>query len=263
MTSYRGIATIACLALGVLCPALHAVAQADPLVASSTTMSAFQAAHRAVLAESPDQSLWSASRRTGYRESLAFGLDAPDGLLHVPAIDLSVPIFGGTTEVVLNRGIGWIESTARPGAGGNVGLAGHRDGFFRGFEGFEDWGCHRAADRRRDSTISRDRVLNSRPDRCFRDRANARAGGHARDLLPVLFRRPCSAALHRAWSDRLSSHCNLWSVVGAVCPYRLFMRHRSRCHPDILVMQTTDVLEIPHDALGRWLDDSALRSILR
>jgi sortase A len=131
MTPYRGIATIACLALGVLCPGLHAVAQADPLVANSTTISAFQTAHRAVLAESPDQSLWSSSRRTGYRESLAAGLDASDGLLHIPAIDLSVPIFGGTTEVVLNRGIGWIESTARPGAGGNVGLAGHRDGFFR------------------------------------------------------------------------------------------------------------------------------------
>jgi sortase A len=94
-------------------------------------------ARRAVPAETPDQSLWSLARKTGYRESLAADLDAPDGLLRIPAIDLSVPIFWGTTEVVLNRGIGWIEGTARPGADGNVGLAGHRDGFFRGLKDLE------------------------------------------------------------------------------------------------------------------------------
>jgi len=100
-------------------------------------MSAFHEAHRAVLAGTPDQSLWSLARRTSYRESLAADLDAPEGLLRIPAIDLSVPIFWGTAEVVLNRGIGWIEGTARPGAGGNVGLAGHRDGFFRGLKDLE------------------------------------------------------------------------------------------------------------------------------
>jgi sortase A len=34
----------------------------------------------------------------------------------------------------LNRGLGWIEGTSRPGEDGNVGIAGHRDGFFRALQ---------------------------------------------------------------------------------------------------------------------------------
>src|SRR5262249_31287164 len=32
------------------------------------------------------------------------------------------------------RGAGWISGTAKPGELGNVGIAGHRDGFFRGLK---------------------------------------------------------------------------------------------------------------------------------
>jgi len=34
----------------------------------------------------------------------------------------------------LNRAVGHIEDTAKPGEKGNVGIAGHRDGFFRGLK---------------------------------------------------------------------------------------------------------------------------------
>ena len=34
----------------------------------------------------------------------------------------------------LNRGVGRIIGTARPGGPGNIGIAGHRDGFFRGLK---------------------------------------------------------------------------------------------------------------------------------
>ena len=44
---------------------------------------------------------------------------------------LEVPVLDGTDEVTLNRGVGRIASTALPGQGGNIGIAGHRDGFFR------------------------------------------------------------------------------------------------------------------------------------
>ena len=37
----------------------------------------------------------------------------------------------GTDETTLNRAVGHIEDTALPGANGNSGIAGHRDGFFR------------------------------------------------------------------------------------------------------------------------------------
>jgi sortase A len=43
-------------------------------------------------------------------------------------------VLPGTDEFVLNRGVGHIEDTARPGAEGNCGIAGHRDGFFRGLK---------------------------------------------------------------------------------------------------------------------------------
>jgi sortase A len=45
--------------------------------------------------------------------------------------NLRVPVFEGTDELALNRGVGWIAGTARPGQNGNIGIAGHRDGFFR------------------------------------------------------------------------------------------------------------------------------------
>jgi sortase A len=43
-----------------------------------------------------------------------------------------VPVLEGTDELTLNRAVGHIEDTARPGVDGNAGIAGHRDGFFRG-----------------------------------------------------------------------------------------------------------------------------------
>ena len=38
----------------------------------------------------------------------------------------------GTDDRTLDRGVGYIEGTALPGTNGNLGIAGHRDGFFRG-----------------------------------------------------------------------------------------------------------------------------------
>jgi sortase A len=53
-------------------------------------------------------------------------------VLRIPALDLEVPILEGTDEVTLNRGVGRIAGTSLPGqGGGNIGIAGHRDGFFR------------------------------------------------------------------------------------------------------------------------------------
>lgn len=59
------------------------------------------------------------------------------GVLRIPGIDLEVPLLEGTEEAVLNRGVGRIRATARPGAGGNLGIAGHRDRHFRGLKSVE------------------------------------------------------------------------------------------------------------------------------
>ena len=40
----------------------------------------------------------------------------------------------GTDDLSLNRAVGHIAGTPRPGENGNVGIAGHRDGFFRGLK---------------------------------------------------------------------------------------------------------------------------------
>ena len=82
----------------------------------------------------PDQSLWGKTRIAAYRESLALHQGPPLGVIRIPSIGLEVPIFEGTSDVTLNRGIGRIEGTAELTSAGNLGLAGHRDGFFRGLK---------------------------------------------------------------------------------------------------------------------------------
>jgi sortase A len=55
-------------------------------------------------------------------------------LLRIPKIGLEVPVLEGTDDLSLNRAVGHIVGTPRPGESGNVGIAGHRDGFFRGLK---------------------------------------------------------------------------------------------------------------------------------
>ena len=82
----------------------------------------------------PDYSLWSKERIRAYEESLQQKAYAPLGVLRIPKIGLEVAVLDGTDDLTLNRAVGHIDGTARPGAAGNVGIAGHRDGFFRGLK---------------------------------------------------------------------------------------------------------------------------------
>ena len=59
------------------------------------------------------------------------GTGSPIGLLEVPRLGLSVIVLEGTDEHTLQLGAGHIENTAFPGELGNLGIAGHRDTFFR------------------------------------------------------------------------------------------------------------------------------------
>ena len=81
-----------------------------------------------------DFSLWSPARIEHYKASLLAHLDRPLAVLRMDKIHLEVPVFEGTDDVVLDRGVGWIQGTARIGETGNIGIAGHRDGFFRGLK---------------------------------------------------------------------------------------------------------------------------------
>jgi sortase A len=82
----------------------------------------------------PDHSLWSDERLRAYEQALDHDTGAPLAVLRIPGIDLEVAVLDGTDEVTLNRAVGRIEGTARLGEAGNVGIAGHRDGFFRGLK---------------------------------------------------------------------------------------------------------------------------------
>lgn len=79
----------------------------------------------------PDQHNWSEQRRRDYAASFGLPHDMPVALLTVGALDLQVPVFPRGDELSLNRGSALIAGMAGPDQGGNLGIAGHRDGYFR------------------------------------------------------------------------------------------------------------------------------------
>ena len=85
-------------------------------------------------APEPDYSLWSSKRISDYHEGNELRNEPPLAILSISSLDLKVPVYNGTDEVNLNRGAGRIKGTARIDTPGNLGVAGHRDGFFRGLK---------------------------------------------------------------------------------------------------------------------------------
>jgi sortase A len=81
-----------------------------------------------------DFSLWDKKRVQDYKESVRKHLRVPLAVLQITKLQLEVPVFDGTDDLTLNRGVGRIPGTGRPGEQGNIGLAGHRDSFFRGLK---------------------------------------------------------------------------------------------------------------------------------
>jgi sortase A len=134
------------LVLGLLLVALWGVAQFYRFVSSRAAIDRFHAADQEIstsdgepvasryLVETSDFRLWSNNRIAAYRASLSEKKDSPLGVLRIRKIDLQVPVFDGTDDLTLDRGVGRITGTARIGQVGNLGIAGHRDGFFRGLK---------------------------------------------------------------------------------------------------------------------------------
>ena len=75
--------------------------------------------------------LWSAIRVKQYKAGLQREAPPTLAILRIPRLELEVPVYDGTTDAVLDMAAGRIEYTALPGTVGNVGIAAHRDGFFR------------------------------------------------------------------------------------------------------------------------------------
>ena len=81
-----------------------------------------------------DFSLWSNGRIKDYLESLEEPTETPLAVFRIPKLNLEVPVYEGSDDRTLNVGLGRIIGTAKLCETGNTGIAGHRDGFFRGLK---------------------------------------------------------------------------------------------------------------------------------
>ena len=135
------------MAVGLILLAVYAVVRIDGLVASRSATQAFDqlaingslhSRDSQVAAAIPDlnTSAWAPERAAAFAASLVKVHATPMGVLRLDKLNLRIPVFEGTSGRVLNRGAGWIRGTARPGEQGNIGIAGHRDGFFRGLKDY-------------------------------------------------------------------------------------------------------------------------------
>ena len=131
----------ALLVTGVFLLAVFVAAQVDRFLASDALLKAFPAAGPSAPAPSPagmapeDPSIDSDDgTRVMNNPQTVNGTGAaamPLAVLRIPAIHLDVPVLEGTDVLTLNHAAGRIPGTALPGKAGNIGIAAHRDGFFR------------------------------------------------------------------------------------------------------------------------------------
>jgi sortase A len=82
----------------------------------------------------PDFVSWSEQRIHQYAESLSKHVASPLAVIRIDRVHVEAPVLEGTDNLTLNRGVGHIAGTAFFGENGNIGIAGHRDGFFRGLK---------------------------------------------------------------------------------------------------------------------------------
>jgi sortase A len=134
------------LAIGLTLLTVWGAARLHRTLASRIAIARFQEAEAGLVLDSMSQStdpilrakvdfrLWTSKRIAAYEASLTQKNDKPLAILRVPKIHLEVPVFDDTDELTLNRGVGRIRGTTQIGQAGNVGIAGHRDGFFRGLK---------------------------------------------------------------------------------------------------------------------------------
>jgi sortase A len=116
------------------------------------------------LNDSPDFHLWSEKRIKAYQASLLANVPPPLGILEISKLHLEVPVLEGTDDLTLDRAVGHILGTASLGEPGNIGIAGHRDGFFRGLKDLQVGEAIDLYDQRRKSHYVVDDIQIVSPD---------------------------------------------------------------------------------------------------
>lgn len=129
-----GISLLAIYVVARIHGAVLARAAVDSFISEPVAAAGGVSAKSQLPETKPDESLWSAKRIKDYEQSLAEQFSPPIAILRIPKIHVEVPVLEGTDDLTLNRGVGRIAGTASPGESGNIGIAGHRDGFFRGLK---------------------------------------------------------------------------------------------------------------------------------
>ena len=119
------------LAAGLLCSCLEANTEA---AAQTWLQNPWTGETRLVPVAAPDFSLWDESQVVDYQAALGEKYAPPLAVLTIDELGIEVPVFNGTEERVLDRGAGRIKGMARPDEAGNLGIAAHRDSFFRGLK---------------------------------------------------------------------------------------------------------------------------------
>lgn len=136
------VAELALLVIGLICAAVFVAARVESYFVSRAAINQFEsftreanvtevAEARLPGTEKQDFSGWSQGRQRKYVQAVLQQRGIALAVLEIPRIQLKAPIFDGTDELTLNHAVGLIAGTAWPGEPGNVGIAGHRDGFFR------------------------------------------------------------------------------------------------------------------------------------
>jgi sortase A len=127
------------ITLGTFLLAFYALARVHGVISTQAAILSFEesagnADDAIAIRQAVNYSLWSPHRVQQYEKALKLYSGPALGLLKIPKVHIVAPVLDGTGDLALNVGVGRIQGTARPGERGNVGLAGHRDGFFRGLK---------------------------------------------------------------------------------------------------------------------------------
>lgn len=124
------------LILGSALVLVAGIAWVDGVAHSRWTVTEFEQLSSSAVS-SANQATWSEQRKAAYQRSLQQDAGSTLAVLRIPSAAIEVPVFDSTDKIALNRGSGHVEGTARPGEAGNIAIAGHRDGFFRGLKDIE------------------------------------------------------------------------------------------------------------------------------
>jgi len=130
------------LICGIVLLAIYCAARIEGILSSQSALRKFDDHTRtAVFAETDsrgglatpevDFNLTDNQRVQANGRSFTARSGVPLAVLEIPKVHLEVPVFDGTDGLTLNHGVGRIAGTARPREGRNIGIAGHRDTFFR------------------------------------------------------------------------------------------------------------------------------------